>query len=89
MPQRSQGSAAVPDATYLSLRHITKRFDRFVALDDVSLEVPRGALVTFLGPSGCGKTTLLRIIAGLETQDQGTITQDSRDVSRLPAIKRD
>ena len=89
MSQRPQASGAVPDATYLSLRHITKRFDRFVALDDVSLEVPRGALVTFLGPSGCGKTTLLRIIAGLETQDQGAITQDGRDVSRLPAIKRD
>src|SRR6185436_8724134 len=78
----------MPDP-YLSLTGITKRFDRFTALDDVSLEVPRGSLVTFLGPSGCGKTTLLRIIAGLETQDQGTITQDGRDVSRLPAIKRD
>jgi iron(III) transport system ATP-binding protein len=43
----------------------------------------------FLGPSGCGKTTLLRIIAGLETQDSGTIVQDGRDVSRLPAIRRD
>jgi len=85
----STDRAASDSATYLSLRHITKRFDDFVALNDVSLEVPRGSLVTFLGPSGCGKTTLLRIIAGLETQDQGTITQDDRDVSRLPAIKRD
>ena len=85
----STDRAASDSATYLSLRHIIKRFDRFTALDDVSLEVPRGSLVTFLGPSGCGKTTLLRIIAGLETQDQGTITQDGRDVSRLPAIKRD
>ena len=87
--QTSTDRAASDSATYLSLRHITKRFDDFVALNDVSLEVPRGSLVTFLGPSGCGKTTLLRIIAGLETQDQGTITQDGRDVSRLPAIKRD
>ena len=46
-------------------------------------------MVVFLGPSGCGKTTLLRIIAGLETQDTGTIVQDGREVSRLPAIKRD
>ena len=48
-----------------------------------------GELVTFLGPSGCGKTTLLRIIAGLETQDTGTIVQGGRDISRLPAMKRD
>src|SRR5438105_15051523 len=45
--------------------------------------------MVFLGPSGCGETTLLRIIAGLETQDIGTIVQDGRDVSRLPAIDRD
>jgi iron(III) transport system ATP-binding protein len=81
--------AGASPATFLSLTGITKRFGRFTALDDVSLEVPRGSLVTFLGPSGCGKTTLLRIIAGLETQDQGRIVQDGRDVSRLPAIKRD
>ena len=79
---------ASPD-TFLSLGGITKRFGRFTALDDVSLAVPRGSLVTFLGPSGCGKTTLLRIIAGLETQDAGSIVQGGRDVSRLPAIKRD
>jgi iron(III) transport system ATP-binding protein len=78
-----------PPATFLSLTAITKRFGRFTALEAVSLEVPRGSLVTFLGPSGCGKTTLLRIIAGLETQDEGRIVQDGRDVSRLPAIKRD
>ena len=78
----------MPDP-YLSLGGITKRFGRFTALDRVSLEVPRGSLVTFLGPSGCGKTTLLRIIAGLETQDEGTLVQGGRDISRLPAIRRD
>src|SRR5207248_36197 len=46
-------------------------------------------LMIFLGPSGCGKTTLLRIIAGLETQDEGTIVQGGRDISRLPAMRRD
>ena len=61
----------------------------FEALTGVALEVSRGELMVFLGPSGCGKTTLLRIIAGLETQDTGTIVQDGRDISRLPAIKRD
>ena len=45
--------------------------------------------MVFLGPSGCGKTTLLRIVAGLETQDAGTIVQDGSDISRLPAIRRD
>jgi iron(III) transport system ATP-binding protein len=78
-----------PANPYLSLAGITKRFGQFTALDRVSLDVPDGSLVTFLGPSGCGKTTLLRIIAGLETQDEGTIVQGGRDISRLPAIKRD
>jgi iron(III) transport system ATP-binding protein len=78
----------MPDP-YLSLAGITKHFGRFTALAGVSLEVPRGCLVTFLGPSGCGKTTLLRIIAGLETQDEGKLVQGGRDISRLPAIRRD
>src|SRR5512140_1337400 len=86
--QGAERAGASP-ATFLSLTGITKRFGRFTALDDVSLEVPRGSLVTFLGPSGCGKTTLLRIIAGLETQDTGTIIQGGKDISRLPAIRRD
>ena len=76
-------------APFLALDGITKAFGRFTALAGVSLEVPRGTLVTFLGPSGCGKTTLLRIIAGLETQDGGRILREGRDISRLPAIKRD
>ncbi|MCE7878953.1 MAG: ATP-binding cassette domain-containing protein, partial [Betaproteobacteria bacterium PRO3] len=45
--------------------------------------------MVFLGPSGCGKTTLLRIVAGLEHQDEGRIVQDGRDITRLPAIRRD
>src|SRR5206468_3397795 len=55
----------------------------------IGLEVARGELMVFLGPSGCGKTTLLRIVAGLETQDAGTIVQDGRDISRLSAVDRD
>ena len=77
------------DATYLRLEGIHKSFGKFVALQDISLEVRRGELMVFLGPSGCGKTTLLRIVAGLETQNRGSIVQDGRDVTRLPAIQRD
>ncbi len=77
------------DGPYLRLAGIGKRFGAFQALSGVDLAIERGELVTFLGPSGCGKTTLLRIIAGLETQDTGTIVQGGRDITRLPAIRRD
>jgi len=74
---------------YLRIDGVAKSFGSFVALKSVALDVRRGEMVVFLGPSGCGKTTLLRIVAGLETQDAGTLTQNGRDVSRVPAIKRD
>jgi sulfate transport system ATP-binding protein len=60
---------------------VGKRFGEFVALDDVSLDVPEGSLTALLGPSGSGKSTLLRIIAGLETADQGAVLLDGRDVT--------
>ncbi len=76
-------------AEFLVLEHIRKEFGSFVALKDVSLAVHPGELVCFLGPSGCGKTTLLRIVAGLEVQTAGRITQAGRDISRLPPMERD
>jgi iron(III) transport system ATP-binding protein len=82
-------NASSPAEPYLELSGIVKRFGKFTALSGIALSVERGKLVTFLGPSGCGKTTLLRIIAGLETQDEGSIVQDGRDISRLPAMRRD
>ena len=72
----------------LALSHVTKRFGDTVALDDISLTVERGEFICFLGPSGCGKTTLLRIIAGLELAEEGTVTLDERDLSQVPARQR-
>jgi sulfate transport system ATP-binding protein len=63
------------------VRRITKRFDDFVALDDVSVEVATGSLTALLGPSGSGKSTLLRIVAGLETADRGSVFIDDVDVT--------
>jgi sulfate transport system ATP-binding protein len=67
---------------------ISKRFGAFHALDNVSLEVPEGSLTALLGPSGSGKSTLLRIIAGLETPDQGTISIAGDDVTRARPQER-
>jgi sulfate transport system ATP-binding protein len=72
----------------ISVRNVTKRFGDFVALDDVSVEVPSGSLTALLGPSGGGKSTLLRIIAGLEVPDSGTVEIAGTDATRLPPQRR-
>jgi sulfate transport system ATP-binding protein len=66
----------------------SKRFGDFQALDDVSLTVPDGSLTALLGPSGGGKSTLLRIIAGLEEPDAGTVLMGGEDATAKPAQKR-
>ena len=75
--------------SYLSIKNLSKSFGKFLALDDVCIDINAGEFVCFLGPSGCGKTTLLRCIAGLEVQSSGTIIQNSEIISDLPTSQRD
>jgi iron(III) transport system ATP-binding protein len=72
----------------LSLQNLSKRFEKTEAVKDVSLAVERGEFFGLLGPSGCGKTTTLRMIAGLEQPDAGTISFDERDITNQPAERR-
>jgi iron(III) transport system ATP-binding protein len=91
-PARQTASPAPGEADaapYLVIEDVTKRFDRFVALDRVSLSIQPGEFVSFVGPSGCGKTTLLRAIAGLDPATSGRIVQADRDITALPPSERD
>jgi len=72
----------------IAVANVTKRFGEFVALDDVSVDIPSGSLTALLGPSGGGKSTLLRIIAGLENPDSGTVEIAGQDSTRLPPQHR-
>jgi spermidine/putrescine transport system ATP-binding protein len=71
------------------LDRVTKRFDDVVAVDSLSLEIPRGSFFALLGPSGCGKTTTLRMIGGFDEPDEGTIFLGDQAVTGLPPHKRD
>lgn len=77
-----------PVAPFLRVDQIWKLFGSFTALGDVSFDISPGEFVCLLGPSGCGKTTLLRIIMGLETQTQGRVFLQGRDISGLPPAER-
>ena len=72
----------------IRVENVTKRFDNFVAVDNVSMTIEDQEFVVLLGPSGCGKTTLLRAIAGLGMADDGRITIGGRDVTYLPPRDR-
>ncbi|MBW4717550.1 ABC transporter ATP-binding protein [Saccharothrix obliqua] len=74
---------------HLELRGLRKSFGGQAALAGLDLELARGELVSLLGPSGCGKTTALRIVAGFETADAGSVRVDGHDITGVPANKRD
>jgi sulfate transport system ATP-binding protein len=72
----------------IEAQNLSKRYGSFQAVKDVSFEVPAGQLVALLGPSGSGKSTILRIIAGLESTDTGSVVLTSEDATRLPVQER-
>ncbi len=72
----------------VTIDHVSKRFGDFVALDDINFTIKPGEFFSLLGPSGCGKTTLLRIIAGFESPDDGVVLFDDKNVIPLPPDKR-
>jgi sulfate transport system ATP-binding protein len=72
----------------ITIKDINKQFGTYTALKDINLYIRKGELIALLGPSGCGKTTLLRIIAGLETADNGTILFEDSDITRLSPQER-
>lgn len=73
----------------LELKNIKKRFGETDVLNGITLSIKKGEFITFLGASGCGKTTTLRIIAGLEEPDSGTVFLDGKDVTSIPPNQRD
>ena len=72
----------------LEIRNVTRRFDDFKAVDDVSFDIEAGEFFTLLGPSGCGKTTILRMIAGFGEPDEGVILLDGQPLTGIPPERR-
>src|SRR3954469_21952149 len=75
--------------TGLSIRSLTKRYQSVVAVNAATIDAAEGELISLLGPSGCGKTTTLRIVAGFEQPDSGSILFDGQDVTDLAPEYRD
>lgn len=79
----------MPHNDFLVLKNVRKAFGENVVVDNLTLHITRGSMVTLLGPSGCGKTTVLRLIAGLESPDQGQILLAGEDITRQSVQQRD
>ena len=73
----------------IEIKNVVKTFGQQVVLKGINLDIYENEFVTLLGPSGCGKTTLLRIIAGFLDPDNGSVLMNGKDISSLPAYKRD
>ncbi|MEV1287700.1 ABC transporter ATP-binding protein [Micromonospora sp. NPDC049679] len=83
------GQQEVRRGVTVRLEGLTRRFGNVQALDGLDLEVAPGELVALLGPSGCGKTTALRVLGGLEDADAGRVLVDGKDLTAVPASRRD
>ena len=88
MANEQQAGGSGVQSAYVRIEKLTKRFDDFVAVDEVSLDIQRGEIFCLLGGSGSGKTTLLRMLAGFETPTAGRILVDGRDMSTVPPYER-
>ena len=88
-PETRTQHAATRTGVEVRLSGLSRRYGPVVALDGLDLTIAAGELIALLGPSGCGKTTTLRLLAGLEDADAGHVTVAGRDISHLPASKRD
>ncbi len=89
VPAPAPGPAARSGAATVELRGLHRSFGSTTALDGLDLTVRPGELLALLGPSGCGKTTALRMLAGFEHPDSGEILLDGKDVTAVPAHRRD
>jgi putative spermidine/putrescine transport system ATP-binding protein len=89
MTDHNAGPVAGRTGVEVRLQGLRREYGSVVALDGLDLTLHPGELVALLGPSGCGKTTTLRLLAGLEDADSGTIVVDGKEITRLPASKRD
>lgn len=74
---------------FVELKNVIKRFGSNTVIEDLSLSIPQGKMVSLLGPSGCGKTTVLRLVAGLEKPTEGKIFIDGEDVTERSIQQRD
>jgi putrescine transport system ATP-binding protein len=87
-PSKGEPGADAAEIPLLRIDAVVKKFGVFRAVDRLSLDIRAGEFFALLGPSGCGKTTLLRMLAGFETPDEGRILLDGKDIAQVPPHQR-